>query len=214
MDEELSIINSETRKEKIKNFFIKNRKKIIIIMSLLVLLVIIFFSYKTYQSNYQEKLANKYNSAVISFKDGEKLKAETALKEIVFDKDTTYSPLALYFLIDNEMIKSKKEINGLFDIIIEKTNLDKEIKYLNIYKKGLFNSDFENEENLLKILDPIINSSSVWKSHALYLMGEYLYSKEKYDRAKDFFNQILDLEDSNPKIKLQTEKKLQSDFNQ
>ena len=50
--------------------------------------------------------------------------------------DTTYSPLALYFLIDNNLIENQDEINMLFDELINKTSLDKEIKNLNIYKKG------------------------------------------------------------------------------
>ena len=50
-----------------------------------------------------------------------------------------------------------------------------EIKNLVIYKKALFNSDFESENNLIQILNPVINSDSVWKSHALYLMAELFF---------------------------------------
>ena len=42
MDQEVEIINSETRKEKIKNFFINNKKKLIsIIVSFLLILLVI-----------------------------------------------------------------------------------------------------------------------------------------------------------------------------
>ena len=47
-------------------------------------------------------------------------------------------------------------INDLFDILIQKTSLDKEIKNLLIYKKGLFNADQSNENELLDILNPLI----------------------------------------------------------
>ena len=46
------------------------------------------------------------------------------------------------------------------------------IKNLIIYKKALYNSELINENELIKILNPIINSESIWKSHALYLMAE------------------------------------------
>jgi hypothetical protein len=49
----------------------------------------------------------------------------------------------------------------------------------------------DREVDLLNILNPIINSDSVWKSHALYLMAEFFYDKSEKQKAKEFFNQIL-----------------------
>ena len=83
--------------------------------------------------------------------------------EIIYEKDTTYSPLALYFIIDNNIKTTNEEINEYFDILINDLRLDKEIKNLIIYKKALFNSDFETENNLIAILNPLINSESIWK---------------------------------------------------
>ena len=159
-----------------------------------------------------KKLANRYNFVTIKYVSGDENKVEKELIDIVNKKDRTYSPLALYFLIDNNIIKENSKINELFDIVINKTNLDKEIKNLVIYKKGLFNSDFESENNMIQILNPVINSDSVWKSHALYLMGEYFYYKNQRQKSKEFFNQILTLENSNPTIKLESQKRLNRDF--
>ena len=128
------------------------------------------------------------------------------------EKDRTYSPLALYFLIDNNIVNENKKINELFDVIINETSLEEEIKNLLIYKKALFNSDFESENNLIQILSPVINSDSVWRSHALYLMAEYFYYKNQKQKSKDFFNQILTLENSNSNIKIETQKRLNRDF--
>ena len=117
-----------------------------------------------------------------------------------------------YFLIDNNIVNENKKINELFDVVIDETSLEKEIKNLVIYKKALFNSDFESENNLIEILNPVINSDSVWRSHALYLMAEYFYYKNQKQKSKDFFNQILTLENSNPNIKIESQKKLNRDF--
>jgi len=122
--------------------------------------------------------------------------------------------LALYFLVDNNIIKENNKINELFDILINETSLEKEIKNLIIYKKALFNSDFESENNLIKILNPIINSESIWKSHGLYLMAEYFYSKNEKQKSKEFFEQIIILENPNPKIKIEAQKKLNRDFSE
>ena len=42
------------------------------------------------------------------------------------------------------------KVNELFDTIIEKTKLESEIKNLIIYKKGLYNADTSNENELLQ----------------------------------------------------------------
>ena len=136
------------------------------------------------------------------------------LVSIVHEKDRTYSPLALYFLIDNNIISDNNKINELFDTVINETSLEKEIKNLLIYKKALFNSDFESENNLLTILKPIINSNSIWKSHALYLMAEYFYFKNEKQKSKDFFDQIITLENVNSKIKREAQKRLNRDFSE
>jgi hypothetical protein len=131
---------------------------------------------------------------------------------VVKSNDITYSPLALYHLLDNNLLENKDEINILFNELIEKTNLDNEIKNLIIYKKALFNSDFVSENELLKILNPVINSESIWKSHALYLLAEFFYSKDEKQKAKEFFNQIIVLPNANSTIKAESQKRLNRDL--
>ena len=214
MDEEIAIIDSKTREEKIKNFFVKNKKKIISIIVIIVLIIFSYFFYQEYKKGHREWLANKYNVTVAEYTNGDKSKVISSMKEIIADKDSTYSPLALYFLIDNKIITSKEEINTYFDQIINETKLDKEIKNLIIYKKALFNSDFENENNLLKILDPLIKSNSVWKSHSLYLIAEYFFYNNQKQKAKEFYEQILNLKNSNKNIVIEVQKRLQSEYSE
>ena len=176
MDEDLAIINKNTRNEKIKNFFINNKKLLLSVLAILILILLSFYSYQIYKEGNREWLSNKYNSAIIEHKNGNNSKIVSEMKEVVEDKDSTYSPLALYYLVDNNLISNKNEINSLFDILINKTSLETEIKNLIIYKKALYNADSSNENELLSILNSLINSKSVWKSHALYLLAEYFYS--------------------------------------
>ena len=110
------------------------------------------------------------------------------------------------------MISNDSEINSYFDVLIDEISMDKEIKNLVIYKKALFNADQAQESDLLNLLNPLIKSESVWKSHALYLMAEYFYSKDQKQKSKEFFNQIVSLESSNSDIKLQAEKRLNRDL--
>ena len=135
MDEEISIIDANTRNEKIKNFFVKNKKNLILIIIIVIFIIFSFFSYQIYQDQNKEQLANKYNSTVIQFEKKDVSKTIPSMKEIIKAKDKTYSPLALYFLIDNNLIDNKNDINSLFDVLINETNLDEEIKYLVIFRK-------------------------------------------------------------------------------
>ena len=77
-----------------------------------------------------------------------------------------------------------------------------------------FNADYNNENELLKILNPLLNSESVWKSHALYLMAEYFYSKNEMQKSKEFFNQIINLENANQEIKLESQRRLNRDLSE
>ena len=212
MDEDTIIIDQRTRNEKIKNFFIDNKRSLVSLLIVFIIIVISFYSYQIYRDKHREQISNRYNIAIIEYKSNNSLVTIKSLKEIINDKDSTYSPLALYFIIDNNLIEDKNEINDLFNILIKKTPLETEIKNLIILKKGLFNADQTNEIELLNILNPLINSESVWKSHALYLLGEFFYSKGEVEKSKDFFEKIILIKNPNPEIVISAQRRLNRDF--
>ena len=214
MDEDLSIINTNTRNEKIKNFFVNNKNKIISGIIILIIIIVGVFSYDKYLINKKKDISDSYNSIIIDYSEKTKEKTASSLIEIVNKKDPTYSPLSLYFIIDNNLVSDQSRINSLFDILINDTSLDSEINNLIIYKKALYNADNAQEGDLLNMLNPLINSKSVWKSHSLYLMAEYFYANNQKQKAKEFFNQIISLENSNPDIRLQAEKRLNRDLSE
>ncbi len=214
MDEEISIIDTNTRIEKIKKFLINNKKLLFFILSSILLIIFIFFAYSEIKERSIKDLAKKYNNILVNFNKDNKDDFKRQLIEIIKEKDSTYSPLALYFIIDNEINSTNEEINDYFDIIIKDVSLEKEIKNLVIYKKGLFNSDFETENNLIEILKPITSTDSIWKSHALYLIAEYFFEKKQIQKAKEFYNQILSSEKSNENIIKETQKRLSRDYSE
>ena len=212
MDEETALIDANTRNEKIKNFLVNNKSKILTIIISIVVLLLLFFGYGEYKKRNKISVSDEFNSLTIGYNKENNTKILTGLINVIKEKNPTYSPLALYFIIDNGLTDDKNQINEYFDILIEDTSLENEIKNLVIYKKGLYNADIVDEAGILKILKPIINSESVWKSHALYLLGEYFYSKQENQKAKDFFEQIVSLENSNLEIKTQAQKRLNRDL--
>ena len=214
MDEEVTIIDTNTRNEKILNFFINNKKKLIIGSLIIFFIIIGFLSLSEMKERSKIKLANQFNTIIINFNLEDKQTTIDQLTKVIYKNDTTYSPLALYFLLDNNLISNIDEINNLFDVLIYKTNLEKEIINLIIYKKALINSSIMDENQLIQALNPIIKSESIWKSHALYLIAEYFYSKNEKQKAKEFYNQIKLLNNSNNDIRIETEKRLNRDFSE
>ena len=214
MDEEISIIDSNTRNQKIRNFFVKNKKKLIVSTIVIIVSLIVYFSFNEIKERNKIKLANKFNLVKINYEEDLREITIEELVAIIKQNEPTYSPLALYFLLDNNLMDNSAEINELFDELILETNLEEEIKNLVIYKKALFNSNSLNENDLLQILNPIINSESIWKSHALYLLAEYFFSRNEDQKAKEFFNQIIILPNANNDIKTESQKRLNRDFSE
>ena len=212
MEEEIQIINQNTRREKFKNFIIKNKKILVMSVSSIIIIILLLVFYSEIKFKNQIKLGNKYNEIVLSYEKTNNQNSEEELIDIIQKKDPTYSPLALNFIIDNEIVNDKIKVNELFDIIIEKTNIENEIKNLIIYKKALYNSDNINENDLINILNPILNSESVWKSHSLYLLAEYFLSKNEKQKSKEFLVQIIELKNANPKIKVEAQKRINRDL--
>ena len=214
MDEDISIIDSNTRNEKIKKFFINYKKLLISILVLVITLLISYFIFEEFNEKKKLKISDQYNQIVSEYSKDNKQITINALVELVNKKDPTYSPLSLYFIIDNQLITEKSKVNKLFDVVIEDVSLQKEIKNLIIYKKALYNADYIGENELLKILKPIINSESVWKSHALYLIAEYFFYKGEKQKSIEFFNQIISLENANQELKIESQKRLNRDLSE
>ena len=212
MDQEIDLINKNTRNERILNFFKKNYKIFIFSVCLIIIVIVIFFGLEYFNKKKNLKLSNRYNNIISSYELKNKDFVIKELKNIIEEKNKTYSPLSLFFIIDNDLISSKVQINNYFDLIINDIKLDKEIKNLIIYKKALYNSDNISEDQLISILNPIINNNSIWKAHSLYLLGEYFFSNGENQKAKEFFEKILITENANEQIIIEAQKRLKRDL--
>ena len=212
MSEETQIILNEEKKGDLKSFFLNNKKSLITSIIIILLALFAYFFYVDYKKDQKVKISDQYNLAIINYDKDKPDLSVSEMKNIIKVKDPTYSTLALYFLLDNNLLDNKDEINEYFDILINDVKLEKETKNLIIFKKGLYNSESANEEELLSIFNPLINSENLWRSHTLYIIAEYFFSKNEKQKSKEFFEKILELENSNPKIKLEAQKRLQRDF--
>ena len=212
MDEDISIVNKNTRHQLIINFFKNNLKKIVVLILTLLLILIFFFGFQEFKNRKKIKLSEKYNNIAFSKNLSNTKLIKDEMIEIINAKDHTYSTLALYYILDNELIDDQNKINELFDKIISINKNDN--KYLIIYKKALYNSDKLSDNEILSILQPVINSESIWKQHALLLMADIYFQKKQLNKSREFLNKILTLETSKTNVKQEVKKRLNRDFSE
>ena len=212
MDEDLAIITENTRKEKIKSLFIKHKKKIYFLISAILLTILSIFIYLDKVKKQKAEIAGKFIEASVSYDEKKEAYYFKKFNEIINTNDSTYAPLALFFLIDNKILNSNEEINRLFDMVLNNADLEKEIKNLVIYKKALINADFQSENIMIEILKPVINSESFWKPHSLLLLGDYFLFRGEKQKAKDFYSQILTSQKTNENIFNQAQLRIQINY--
>ena len=182
-----------TKKSKIKKFYESN--KILIFSTILVLIIAI--ASVSFYSEFKEKkktlLADNYIEAKVYLENGDKIIAKDILKTIIFANNSTYSTLSLFLILNENLIVDREELLRLFNHVLENNKFEKEVQNLIIFKKALFQSNFVSELELLETAKPLINNETLWKPHALLLLGNYFVSKKEYLKAKEFYTQILSL---------------------
>ena len=211
MSEDIEIINQNTRIEKIKNFFSNNYKKLISSLIFILLVLFSYFGYQEYKKNTKLKITEIYNQITLKEITIENTNDIEQLVKIIKEKDPIYSALSLYFIIENNLVNDQKKINNFFDLVI-KSQEEKEIKNLIIYKKAMYNADIISENELLEILNPILKSESVWKSHALLLVADYFEHNNNLIKSKDFLEEIANSQLANNEIRIEAERRLKRKF--
>ena len=182
-----------TKKSKLKKFYEVNK---ILIFSVILILIIAIASVSFYSETKEKKkilLSDNYLAAKVYLENGDRNKVINILKTLIFANDSTYSTLSLFLILNENLIVDQGELSNLFDHVLENNKFEKEVKNLIIFKKALFQSNFVSELELLDAVKPLINTETVWKPHALLLLGDYFASKKEYLKAKEFYVQILSL---------------------
>ena len=138
---------------------IKSNLKIIIIILSLLITVLIAFSWVKYASDTKKtSLSESFVDAKILLSQKNPKQALEILKKIIEKKDSTYSVLSLYLVIDQDLVSDNNEILKYFDEVLSINALSNEDHNLIKLKKAIFLSSDAKEEDLLDLLNPIINN--------------------------------------------------------
>ena len=186
-----------TKKSKFRRLYDANK---LLIFSTLFVLIITSISFSFYTVSREKKqilLADNYMVAIFYLQNNERDKGRKILKEIILANNRTYSTLSLFLILDEDLVEDQREISNLFDHLLANNKFEQEVKNLIIFKKTLFLSNFANELEMVENAKQLINTNTLWKPHALLLLGDYFSSKKQYLKAKEFYVQILSLQNLN-----------------
>lgn len=193
MNTDYSII----KKKGFKDYFNTYKKTIIILSFILVLIGGIFLWFENTQKNKRLKVSENFIEAKILLAQEENLKSLDYLKSIILQKDKVYSPLSLFLIIDNNLEKNKEVIIQYFDELLSINALEDEDINLLRLKKAIYISNSAKEQNMLDLLNPIINSNSVWKFQSLKFLGDYYFSLKQFKKAEQYYRILLETDDNN-----------------
>jgi predicted negative regulator of RcsB-dependent stress response len=171
----------------ILNFAKKNLKKFLLLFAFFITLLFIYFLNINLQKKNEIKLSEQFTQASVYFKQKEINKSKLLLEGIIDRSHKFYSPLALYFVIDNKLEIDPLKIINLFDKVLKINSIDTENLNLIKIKKAIFLFSAGDEEAILKTLNPVINSNSIWRNTAIKLMSDYFISKNQKKKANEYF---------------------------
>ena len=185
------------KKTRIKEFLESNSKILMSIITALVLLITTFFWFEHNKKERRVNIAENYIQAKVLLMNDNNSKSLEILKKIILIEDRIYSPLSLFLIIDQDLETNKEVIIEYFDKVLSIKNIEKEDLNLLRLKKAIFISAKSNEQDILNLLNPVINTDSVWKNQSLKFIGDYFFSLNQFKKASQYYSILLDTEDEN-----------------
>ena len=180
-------METENSQNTLLNFLKANIKIFLYIIGILILIIAAIIWFTNNNKIKETKISDSFINAQILIEKGKKNEAEKILSNLVLEKNSPYSSLSLFLIIENKLIDNKETIINYFDEVINNNSFKEEDLNLLRLKKAIYISDISMEQEILGLLNPIINSNSVWKNHALKFLGDFYYSNGQQQKAKQYY---------------------------
>jgi len=181
-------MNVQLTEKKSFSDYVKSNLKTVIGIAAFLLLIIVFFVSSNYLAKKNRiKLSEDFVKAKILIENKKDLEALELLRGIIGEKDSFYSPLSLFIIIDKNLEKNENNIKDYFNQILSANNLEKEDLNLLKLKKAIYISESSEEKEILDLLNPIVDSNSVWKPETIKFLGDYYFSVDQLQKAKKYY---------------------------
>ena len=180
-------METENSQNTLLNFLKANIKIFLYIFGILILIIFAIIWFNNNNKIKETKISDSFINAQILIEKGKKNEAKKILSNLVLEKNSPYSSLSLFLIIENKLIVNKETIINYFDEVINNNSFKEEDLNLLRLKKAIYISDISMEQEILGLINPIINSNSVWKKHALKFLGDFYYSNGQQLKAKEYY---------------------------
>tara|TARA_B100000282_G_scaffold227195_1_gene169867 strand:+ start:421 stop:1020 length:600 start_codon:yes stop_codon:yes gene_type:complete len=183
-------METENSQNTLLNFLKANIKIFLYIFGILILIIAAIIWLSSSNKIKETKISDSFINAQILIEKGKKNEAEKILSNIVLEKNSPYSSLSLFLIIENKLIDNKEIIINYFDEVINNNSFKEEDLNLLRLKKAIYISEISMEQEILGLINPIINSNSVWKNHALKFLGDFYNSNGQQQKAKQYYSTL------------------------
>ena len=163
MDQNLN--NKIESQSRIKNFYRENKIKIQIFFVGIFILAISVVFLQIHKEKKINQISEQYIKAGIFYAGNEKDKSKKFFEDVLNSKNSFYSSLALYNIIEKDLEKNEDKILEYFNKV-EKLQKDKDQKDILKFKKALFLLQKTKNQKAKKLLRELIDSNSKIKSLA------------------------------------------------
>jgi len=189
MDQLLHEINEDLNKDKLRSFFKKYKFILFFIIVLILLSVTIFVSRKIYLEQQSKKSLQSFLNVNYLIDQKNFQSAKDELWKLTNSSINIYKNLAFSKLLEleNNNLNIQKKILEK----IESSNLNRDDKNLFQIKRAILFFDNLDEKELLRILDIQRFKNSPWEILALDVIGDFYQSKNQNQKAKEFYNKII-----------------------
>ena len=188
-------METENSQNTLLNFLKANIKIFLYIFGILILIIAAIIWLSSSNKIKETKISDSFINAQILIEKGKKNEAEKILSNLVLEKNSPYSSLSLFLIIENKLIDNKEIIINYFDEVINNNSFKEEDLNLLRLKKAIYISDISMEQEILGLINPIINSNSVWKNHALKFLGDFYNSNGQQQKAKQYYSTLSENEE-------------------
>tara|TARA_Y100001936_G_C15899847_1_gene572646 strand:+ start:49 stop:672 length:624 start_codon:yes stop_codon:yes gene_type:complete len=185
------MIPDKPQNKSYKDLIKSNLKIIIIIIIIIALAGITYLIFDINNKNKKIKISERFIEAKILINEGDYKDSLVILDNLIMEKDNIYSPLSLFLIIDRNLEQDSKTLIKYFDSVLSIKKIDKEDLNLLKLKKAIFISESSKEKELLDLLNPIINSSSIWKFDSIKFLGDYYFSMREFKKAEQYYTILL-----------------------
>ena len=191
-------MNTENLEKKKFIDLLRSNTKLLSAILIILILTGSFFLWLDYSSkNQRVKISEEFISAKVFLNNKNLTSSLGILKKIINKKDKIYSPLSLFLIIDNDLESDKTLVLKYFDTVLSIGGQEKEDLNLLKLKKAYFISENSKEKDLLDLLNPIINSKSVWRIQSIKFLGDYYFSLKEFKKAGQYYSILLAEENLN-----------------